>query len=147
MAMGGYKPQSDFEQELADDGIVAEINITPLTDVFLVLLIIFMVTSSVLTQMGVNVHLPKASQASSANTTPGIIITVTKTGELMINSKKLDSIEHLSEALRPFLELSQDKSVVLEGDREAVLGTVVKIMDDAKKAGALKFSVATQSGN
>lgn len=147
MAIGGYKPQSDFEQELSDEGIVAEINITPLTDVFLVLLIIFMVTSSVLTQMGVNVHLPKASQASTANQTPGIIITVTKTGELLINAKKLDSIDNLTAALRPFLESSQDKSVILEGDRDAVLGTVVRIMDDAKKAGALKFSVATSSGN
>lgn len=147
MAIGGYKPRSDFEQELSDDGIVAEINITPLTDVFLVLLIIFMVTSSVLTQMGVNVRLPRASQASTANQTPGIIITVTKTGELLINAKKLDSIDNLSTALRPFIESSQDKAVILEGDREAVLGTIVRIMDDAKKAGAQKFSVATSSSN
>ncbi len=130
----------DFE----DPHVIAEINITPLTDIFLVLLIIFMVTSSVLSQMGVQVQLPKSTQASSANPAPGVIVTVTKEGAISVNGTHVAD-EKLREILTLMLGKTSEKTVVLEGDRLAVLGTVVRIMDEAKKAGAAKFAVATQT--
>lgn len=127
----------------SDQAIMAEINITPLTDIFLVLLIIFMVTSSVMSQMGINVNLPNSKQAAAATDSNGVIVTVTGEGELFVNSQKI-SLEQLREALTNALARSKDKTVILEGDRKAVLGQVVQIMDEAKKAGASKFAVATK---
>src|SRR4051812_17612029 len=66
----------------AEGAIMAEINITPLTDIFLVLLIIFMVTSSVMSQSGVDVNLPQASSATSQSQPEGIIITLLPEGKM-----------------------------------------------------------------
>ena len=146
MGILGRSPRhSNHDYEELDPEINAEINITPLTDVFLVLLIIFMVTSSALTQMGVNVTLPKAKQASNVQAKPGIIITVTKEEQIQVNTVRVP-LDQLASTLKPMLDKSEEKAVILEGDKTAVLGLVVKIMDESKKAGATKFSVATQAG-
>ena len=144
MAISSQNGNSNYsDPELEEAGIMAEINITPLTDIFLVLLIIFMVTSSVLSQMGVQVQLPKASQASSVTQAPGVIVTISKGGAISINGTGVPE-DRLGEALKIMIDKSSEKTVVLEGDRQAVLGMVVKIMDEAKKAGAVKFAIATQ---
>lgn len=133
----------DFDGDLSGSDIVAEINITPLTDVFLVLLIIFMVTSSVLSQMGIQVQLPGSSQSSQSNTSPGVLVTVTSSGQILVNGVKVSDSE-LRFAMKSVLDKTPEKTVVLEGDRQAMLGTVVRIMDEGKKAGALKFAIATK---
>lgn len=146
MAITGLNQKSGGGgEEFSDPTIMAEINITPLTDVFLVLLIIFMVTSTFLTQSNLPVNLPQAKHGAEATPTPGVIVTVQKDSQILINGQKVPE-ENLSAAIASLLSKSEDKTVVLEGDREAVLGTVVRIMDEAKKAGATKFAVATQSG-
>lgn len=142
---GGRNGGGEEFDEFSAPSIVAEINITPLTDVFLVLLIIFMVTSSVLSQMGIQVQLPKSTQASSAEQTPSIIVTVSSSSEIFINGATV-SDENLGAALKNALDKAADKTIVLEGDRRAVLGTIVRIMDEGKKAGATKFAVATKGG-
>lgn len=145
--MEGAKHRSGSHEydEFFAPPIVAEINITPLTDIFLVLLIIFMVTSSVLSQMGINVQLPKSTQAAEANQSPGVIVTVNNASEVFVNGSPVDDA-HLGSTLKALLSKSADKTVILEGDRRAVLGTVVRIMDEGKKAGAAKFAVATKGG-
>ncbi len=135
---GGY-------DEFAAPDIVAEINITPLTDVFLVLLIIFMVTSSVLSQTSIQVQLPKSNHAAESSATPSVIVSVNSDSQISVNGSPV-SDENLGPALKAVLAKSADKTVVLEGDRRAVLGTVVRVMDEGKKAGALKFAVATKGG-
>ena len=76
-----YRPADDE----SDEGIVAEINITPLTDVFLVLLIIFMVTSSVVANQSKNIDLPGAEVAE---TTPeGVTVTVDEAGVIYVNDE------------------------------------------------------------
>lgn len=139
---GGSKGSDEFGE--SDTPIVAEINITPLTDVFLVLLIIFMVTSSVLTQMGVNVQLPQSKQAAENSEPGGVVVTVTGDGLIQVNGATVPH-EQMGAALKIALSKTNDKTVVLEGDRRAVLGTIVEIMDEGKKAGATKFAVATTS--
>src|SRR3954467_492147 len=74
--------------------IVAEINITPLTDIFLVLLIIFMVTSSVMSQMGVNVNLPQASTATSESQPDGVIVTLLPAGGIQVNGRDFKAGEY-----------------------------------------------------
>lgn len=146
MRLGSSAAHSHEIGETFEPPIVAEINITPLTDVFLVLLIIFMVTSSVLSQMGIQVQLPKSTQAASGNSSPGVIVTVTGASEIFVNGVAVTELQ-LGSALKAALSKSSDKTVILEGDRKAVLGTIVKIMDEGKKAGAVKFAVATSSSN
>jgi biopolymer transport protein ExbD len=129
----------------SDDVGFSEINITPLTDIFLVLLIIFMVTSTVLNQSGIKVALPKASD-NSASSQPdkGITIAVKSDGSIYINERPT-SLDKLTQDIAAALPLSKDKLVVLEGDEKILLGTAVEIMDRARKAGAGRFAIATKS--
>jgi biopolymer transport protein ExbD len=127
-----------------EESIVSEINITPLTDIFLVLLVIFMVTSSVMSQMGIKVNLPNSKQASSHTENSGVIVSVTSRGEIFVNGKVVFKND-LQKKIKQELDKSAQKIVILEGDKEAMLGQIVWIMDEAKKAGAEKFAVATSS--
>src|ERR1700741_3897944 len=88
--------------EETDGAIMAEINITPLTDIFLVLLIIFMVTSSVMSQMGVDVNLPHASTATSQAQPDGVIVTLLPGGGIKVNQKEVPGgkFDELERALK-----------------------------------------------
>jgi biopolymer transport protein ExbD len=128
-----------------DDVGFSEINITPLTDIFLVLLIIFMVTSTVLNQSGIKVSLPKASDStSSVQPDKGITVAVKSDGSIYLNEKRT-SLETLTQDIAAALPLSKDKLVVLEGDEKILLGTAVLVMDRARKAGAQRFAIATKN--
>ena len=122
-------------------GIVAEINITPLTDVFLVLLIIFMVTSSVIANTGKKVDLPEATQQSQ---TPPQAITVTMTANDIVQvNDKVVKLEDLRAHLEVALASAEDKMVILRGDKQVVLGKAVYVLDQAQLAGAEGFALAT----
>lgn len=140
------KPSSDGGE--SSEGIFAEINITPLTDIFLVLLIIFMVTSSAMSQLGVDVQLPKASQASTESQPEGVIVTLLSGGKMRVNQKEIPSgkFTELQAALLEAFSKVKSRVVILEGDREAFLGSAIEVMDHARKAGAEKFAIATVSG-
>jgi biopolymer transport protein TolR len=122
--------------------IVAEINITPLTDIFLVLLIIFMITSSAMIESGGKVNLPKAvaTQSESRGTT----VTLTPKREIFVNQKQI-SEERFEPTLREALATSADKVVILRGDKEVLLGDTVKIMSIIKRAGASEIAIAAES--
>jgi biopolymer transport protein TolR len=123
-------------------GIVAEINITPLTDIFLVLLIIFMITSSAMIESGGKVNLPKAvaTQSESRGTT----VTLTPKREIFVN-QKLVSEEGLEKTLQETLSKSADKTVILRGDKEVLLGDTVKVMSIIKRAGASEIAIAAEA--
>jgi biopolymer transport protein ExbD len=130
---------------LSDDGddgdaIVAEINVTPLTDIFLVLLIIFMVTSSALMQQGSKVSLP--STRSGNPETAGITITATAAHTLELNGVMVERAQ-LREALAKALETRDDKAVILRGDRSLILEDAVQLMTIAREAGAERLAIAT----
>ncbi len=124
-----------------DDGaIVAEINVTPLTDIFLVLLIIFMVTSTALTSQGSKVDLPRAD--AGAGESAGVVVTATADGRLELDGKSI-GMEQLGGALGEALQRSGSKNMILRGDRSMILEQAVQIMTTAKQAGAEKISIAT----
>ncbi len=131
-----------------EENIVAEINITPLTDIFLVLLIIFMISSSAMMEGGLTVKLPTAKNAPSTNSTGGkpIFVTIAKDGSLSVNDKRT-GMNDLQETIRRAVEVSAEKTVVIRGDEGVFLGRAVQIMDAARNAGALKIAIATQSPN
>jgi biopolymer transport protein ExbD len=128
-------------EEKSDEDIVSEINITPLTDIFLVLLIIFMITSSALIESGAKVNLPRASQTTEEPR--AIVVTVTDRNEISVNGKKI-SEQELQSALEKELAKSTDKTVIFEGDKNVLLGEAVRVLDMAKRAGAEKISIAAE---
>jgi biopolymer transport protein ExbD len=132
-----YQP----DHEDSDGGIVAEINITPLTDVFLVLLIIFMVTTSVIQNQGKNIDLPGADVSDA--TPQGVTVTVGSDGQMLINDEVVAE-EQLFEVLEAALTDARDKVVVLRGDRAVLLGQAVNILDVAQQAGARGIALATR---
>ena len=125
-----------------DSAIVAEINITPLTDIFLVLLIIFMITSSAMIESGGKVNLPKAvaTQSESRGTT----VTLTPKREIFVNQKKVGE-DNFEKTLQEALNTSPDKTVVLRGDKDVLLGDTVKIMSIIKRAGASEIAIAAEA--
>ena len=134
-----------------NESIVAEINITPLTDVFLVLLIIFMVTSTaiveseVASRSGVKVALPKANATGAVTkrrTDP--VLTVTKNNELFLYNRKIDPAQ-LEEEIRKALTEVDSETLLLRGDKSVFLGAAVDLMAVAKKAGARNIAILTQS--
>ncbi len=126
-----------------EDGqeIFAEINITPLTDIFLVLLIIFMVTTTTLVMQGTSVHLPQSSTAS--NQPSGVVITLTKDQEIMVDDQVV-TFEGLRSAIERALPKTKEKIAILRADKTVNLGQVVRIMTEAQRSGALKLAILTQ---
>jgi biopolymer transport protein ExbD len=127
-------------EEVGDD-IVAEINITPLVDIFLVLLIIFMVTTSVITSQGKEVNLPGAAVAKA--TPNGVTVTIDSVGGIQIGEKTV-SAAALPKELKAALDASREKVVILRGDRKVMLGQAVSILDVAQQAGASGIALATK---
>jgi biopolymer transport protein ExbD len=127
-----------------DEDVVAEINVTPLTDLFLVLLIIFMVTSTSLAQAGLQVNLPKSQTAASQTTPTGVTLTVTADGTLYANDKQT-TMAQLPSTLKTAFAGGRDKVVTIRGDEKVVLQTLVQLMDVSRRAGAEKIGVATRS--
>ena len=137
--MASFRP--DDSDTPGDDGVVAEINITPLTDVFLVLLVIFMVTTSVVANQSKNIDLPGAEVS---DTTPqGVTVTVSPDGEVLVNDVPTTS-EGLYAALEAALSESREKLVILRGDKKVLLGQAVNILDLAQQAGATGIALATK---
>jgi biopolymer transport protein ExbD len=132
------------------ESVVAEINITPLTDVFLVLLIIFMVTSTAIVESeitsrtGVKVALPKANAAGAVTkkrTDP--ILTVTKNNEIYLFSKKIE-LANLEQEIHKALTDVDSETLLLRGDKNVFLGEAVDLMAIAKRAGAKNIAILTQ---
>jgi biopolymer transport protein ExbD len=127
--------------EPTGDDVVAEINITPLTDVFLVLLIIFMVTSTALLQSGLNVNLPRSRAA--ATQADGVTITLAADGQVAVDDEPTD-LTGLDQRLRAAFARGAGRAVTIRGDERVVLGRLVEIMDIARRSGAEKIGVATR---
>lgn len=123
--------------------IMADINITPLTDIFLVLLIIFMVTSVAMVDTGAKVMLPEVDSTQSAPRE--ITITVTPLHEIYVNAD-LVGIDGLEGMLKSLLATRPDTPVVLQGDREVLLGDAVRILSAAQRAGATQVAIAAERG-
>ena len=137
MAMNGPKKRG------GRDEVMSEINITPLTDIFLVLLIIFMVTSVAMVQSGATIDLPRVQETESEPRQ--IIVTVTPQKEIFVNNQPV-ALAELELYLRPIIETMQDVPVVLEGEQSVILGEAVKILSAAQRAGANQIAIAAQQG-
>ncbi len=118
---------------------LAEINVTPLVDVMLVLLVIFMVTAPIL-QTGIQVNLPKTREAQSNEATPdALILTVDKEGAIYLsgrNERQAINVNDLPQVLNERLAKSKDRKVYLRGDGETPYRVIAYVLDQAKRAQA-----------
>jgi biopolymer transport protein ExbD len=124
-----------------DEKEFSEINITPFTDVILVVLIIFMITSPFLITGALTVKLPQSS--SSETTLNGNIeVYLNKENQIFLNSKMID-ISQLPANLQAEFIQKGSRDVIVKADKEAVYGNVVQLLDALKNAGASKLLMAT----
>jgi biopolymer transport protein ExbD len=120
---------------------IADINITPLVDVCLVLVIIFMVTANFTMQGGINLTQSALGAASGKQSTEeNVKIILTKDDKILLNGR-LISKDNLEVELRAGIAKSRDKLVTIVADKANRVESVVDVMDLAKQAGALKLSV------
>ena len=122
-------------------GAITEINVTPLVDVMLVLLIIFMVTAPML-QTGVDVNLPQAKAQTIPDDEGKLILTVTKDKRVFLGKLQIpfDDVEKM---LKNNAKLNADKELYLHADKDLLYGDVVKIMAAVKQAGVDKLGMVT----
>jgi len=112
--------------------LMAEINITPFTDVVLVLLIIFMIATPFIYQSSMKVQLPKASKSVEASR--DIIITINARGEVFLEDKKVD-LETLKFKLMAMMRTKSDASVIVNGDKNVKYDSVIQVMDVLTQSG------------
>ena len=128
-----------------DAEIVAEINMTPLIDVMLVLLIVFMVSSTAALESGMDIELPKTALTNEKKEAEILVISLAKDGNVAIQGKKVLAAD-ITRSIASELKTLKTDSVILEGDTGANLGRAVELMDMAKVAGAKNFSIAAEEG-
>ena len=119
---------------------MSEINVTPLVDVILVLLIIFMVTAPMMTR-GIDVRLPQTESGSDA-TEERLVVSVEKDRTVYLNDRPVN-IQLLPERLKTAMAESGENFVFLRADQEVPYGQVMAVMDQIKKAGADRVGMVT----
>jgi len=122
--------------------LMSDINVTPLVDVMLVLLIIFMVTAPMMME-GVEVNLPKTTTKSIKTQEDPLVLTVTKDREISIENKRI-KLEDLEPKLQSILKYRRDKEVLLKADRELPYGFVINVVAGIKRAGIEKLGMITE---
>lgn len=120
----------------------SEINVTPLVDVVLVLLIIFMVAAPML-QMGIDVNLPRVKSKSVDVTEEKLVLTVNGAKEIFLNKSKV-SLPDLRSKLENIFAAKIDRDLFLRADRNVPYGFVVEVMSEVRKAGVDKLGMITE---
>jgi biopolymer transport protein TolR len=121
---------------------MSDINVTPLVDVMLVLLIIFMVTAPMMMQ-GVEVNLPQTTTKSIKTQEEPLMLTVNKEKEIFIERQriKLDSLET---KIQKIFQNRKDKEILLRADKEVPYGFVIEVIAKVKQAGIDKLGMVTE---
>ena len=125
------------------DGSMSQINVTPLVDVMLVLLVIFMVTTPIL-QQGVGVELPRVEADSMAGQEDQLVVAVSREGEVYLNAAELE-IETLQTTLAAAVRNRPDQTVYLRADKNVMYGRVVEVMAAVRRAGVVRLGMVTEA--
>jgi biopolymer transport protein TolR len=121
---------------------ISQINVVPLVDLMLVLLVIFMVTAPIL-QQGVSVDLPQAKAGALTGEEEQLVVTVDKKGGIYLNDTPI-TFDQLGPKLEAVTKLRPDKQVFLRADRQVPYGEVVRVMAAAKAAGVESLGMITE---
>jgi biopolymer transport protein TolR len=121
---------------------IAAINVTPLVDVMLVLLVIFMVTAPII-QQGVQVNLPAARSSAIPGTEEHLVVTVAKNGKTYLNDNVM-TLGDLGVKLRAIAKSQPNKQVYLRADQDVRYGLVMKTIAEIKQAGIERLGMVTR---
>jgi biopolymer transport protein ExbD len=165
MALGKL-PDSGDEAEEGNDGIFAEINITPLTDVFLVMVVIFMVTALAEVEQtrkeqkqtqqqteqqenekksGLRVNLPSGKAQDIDSSKASLILTIPTQGDIDIGGKTIPDAQ-IDQVFAASFARDKNTQVILKADKSVAHGKVVNIMERAKNAGLTRLAIGTSGG-
>jgi biopolymer transport protein TolR len=122
--------------------LVSQINVTPMVDVMLVLLIIFMVTAPII-QQGVEVSVPKVRAAALPGEEQQFVVSITRASDVYLNDAKL-SPEELTDKLRAIAIERPDRQVFVRADEEVAYGVVIRTMAAIKAAGIQNVGMVTE---
>ncbi|MBC8420294.1 MAG: protein TolR [Desulfobacterales bacterium] len=125
--------------------LMSDINVTPLVDVMLVLLIIFMVAAPMMIQ-GVEVNLPKTTTKNIKTQDEPLMLTVNKNKEIFLESHQI-KLDDLESKVRKIFENRRDKEVLLKADKDVSYGFVIDVVARVKKAGIDKLGMVTEPLN
>jgi len=150
----GKLPDSDLDG--SEESIFSEINVTPLTDIFLVLLIIFMVGSTMAveklkeevkseTSSGLKVNLPSGATKEIDPGTQSLVIGLTKNGQLLANGQPIADPD-LDRLFQSSFAANKDTQIVIRADAGVIHGRVVGVMERAKRVGLSRIAIATKGG-
>jgi biopolymer transport protein ExbD len=151
----GKQPEVDFDDD--EGAIFSDINITPLTDIFLVLLIMFMVGSTIAVKKvqsevkdeksaGLKINLP---QGQAREIDPGrvsLVVGIQVDGRLAVNGELLKDDSDLQRVLQSAFSRNKDTQIVIRADQDSRSGKVVSVMEQAKRIGLHRIAIATKSG-
>lgn len=129
-------------RDSGDRNVMSQINVTPLVDVMLVLLVIFMVTAPMM-QQGVQVNLPKAETKSMNSQQDTVVVSIDREGHRFINSNEVASGD-LKQKLESMFAGRAKKEAFLKADRDVPYGEVVKTMAEIKGAGIERLGMITE---
>ena len=128
---------SDNDEEITD------INVTPLVDVMLVLLVIFMVTASYITNQSIDVKLPSADTGGTSQKSLNLAFVVDKQSNLYLDGKAV-ALEQLPVLLKPYAERDPRPQAIIAADEQAPHGAVIKLIDMIRKNGINDFAINVQ---
>ncbi len=128
-----FKPDSQ-------DDVMAEINVVPLVDVILVVLIIFMVTAPMIMKPSINVNLPKAG-AGEATAPSKLNILIGNDGRLSLDGRAADE-KQIQQAAEAEAKNNADVQAIISADKDVPHGRVVEVLDIVKSAGVKKFAIS-----
>lgn len=120
-------------------GLITDINVTPLVDIMLVLLIIFMLTAHLIARQVIEVQLPKAAQASSVSPTT-LAVTLTREGRMFLNGTPATP-DSLRAAIQASVAKDPKTQVIVAGDKNVSHGRVVWVLDLVKSLGVTSFAI------
>lgn len=121
-----------------------EVNLTPLIDIVFILLIFFLITSTFVTNEGIEVEKPSAGSSEELTASNSIAIAITKEGQY-IHERQVFNPDELTERLKSYKTERADATVIIQGDTQAQLGKVVELMDIARTAGFRDIAIATEA--
>ena len=131
-----------FDSRGGGGGSIAQINVTPLVDVMLVLLVIFMVTAPII-QQGVSVDLPKIRAAGLSSQEDPLVVGLTKDGTIYLNDNPI-ALADLRGKLVAIGQASPDRALLLRADRSVPYGDVVGVIAAIKDAGINRLGMVTE---
>ncbi|MCE3239642.1 MAG: protein TolR, partial [Deltaproteobacteria bacterium] len=125
-----------------DSTTISQINVTPLVDVMLVLLVIFMVTAPII-QQGVQVNLPQAKAAAIPGTDELLVVSIAKNGKIYLNDNVM-SLDELGAKMRAIRTNLADKQVYVRADQDVRYGLVMQTIAELKQAGIDRVGMVTR---